>query len=58
MALAHLLEDIIIFSNYDALDKKLDLPAGATRAQVLVAMIGHIIEEVSIVGRYEKVNKK
>ncbi|HZY85648.1 MAG TPA: YbhB/YbcL family Raf kinase inhibitor-like protein, partial [Gemmataceae bacterium] len=35
-----------------ALDKLLDLPAGATKAQVVAAMEGHILASGQLVGRY------
>jgi Raf kinase inhibitor-like YbhB/YbcL family protein len=37
-----------------ALDKRLDLPAGATRAQVDRAMRGHIVAEADVMGRYRR----
>ncbi|HSX37262.1 MAG TPA: YbhB/YbcL family Raf kinase inhibitor-like protein [Chlamydiales bacterium] len=37
-----------------ALDKMLDLHAGATKSHVEGAMKGHIIDECSLMGRYEK----
>lgn len=37
-----------------ALDKKLDLPEGATKKEVEKAMQGHIIAETQLMGRYEK----
>ncbi len=39
-----------------ALDKKLDLPRGATKKQVEEAMQGHVITKTELIGRYEKVN--
>jgi Raf kinase inhibitor-like YbhB/YbcL family protein len=35
-----------------ALDTKLDLPAGATRQQVLDAIKGHVVAEAQLMGRY------
>lgn len=40
-----------------ALDTMLDLPAGATKAQVLAAMDGHILETAELVGRYDRAPK-
>ena len=37
-----------------ALDKMLDLPAGATKKEVEKAMHGHIIAQTQLMGRYEK----
>jgi Raf kinase inhibitor-like YbhB/YbcL family protein len=37
-----------------ALDAPLDLPAGATKAQLLEAMKGHIIGQGEIIGTYER----
>ena len=37
-----------------ALDKELDLPAGATKPQLLEAMKGHILAEGQLVGRYSR----
>ena len=37
-----------------ALDGPLPLPAGATAAQVRDAMVGHILEEAELVGRYQR----
>jgi len=37
-----------------ALDKKIDLEAGATKAELLKAMEGHILAEGQIMGRYER----
>jgi Raf kinase inhibitor-like YbhB/YbcL family protein len=42
-----------IFHLY-ALDSKLDLPPGATRAQLDKAMQGHELEECSAMGKYAK----
>jgi Raf kinase inhibitor-like YbhB/YbcL family protein len=35
-----------------ALDTALDLPAGATRAQLLAALKGHVLSEGHLMGRY------
>lgn len=40
-----------------ALDTMLDLPAGATKAQVLQAMEGHVLETAELVGRYDRAPK-
>ena len=40
------------FFNLYALDRKLDLPAGATKAKLLSAMEGHILELVQLIGKY------
>jgi Raf kinase inhibitor-like YbhB/YbcL family protein len=37
-----------------ALDAPLDLPAGATRGQVLAAMKGHVLAEGQLMGRYAR----
>lgn len=37
-----------------ALDTTLDLPAGASKAQVLFAIEGHVLEEAELVGTYKK----
>lgn len=37
-----------------ALDSKLELPPGATKAEVEQAMAGHILEEASLMGIYER----
>jgi Raf kinase inhibitor-like YbhB/YbcL family protein len=37
-----------------ALDKKLDLKGGRTRAQVERAMRGHILDEAELMGRYRR----
>ena len=37
-----------------ALDKRLGLPAGATRAQLDRAMRGHIVAEADVMGRYRR----
>jgi Raf kinase inhibitor-like YbhB/YbcL family protein len=42
-----------IFKLY-ALDTMLDLRAGATKAQVLTAMEGHILETAELIGRYDR----
>lgn len=41
------------FSLY-ALDTMLDLPAGASKQQVLDAMHGHIIEQTTLIGNYQR----
>lgn len=41
------------FSLY-ALDTMLDLPAGATKEQLLSAMHGHILEKTTLIGTYKK----
>ncbi len=38
-----------------ALDMELDLPEGATKAEVEKAMVGHILAEAKLMGRYERV---
>lgn len=40
-----------------ALDCALDLPDGATKAEVEHAMNGHIIEKTELIGKYNKKNK-
>ena len=42
-----------VFTLY-ALDAMLDLPAGATKQEVLDAMQGHILAEGSLMGRYQR----
>lgn len=37
-----------------ALDTKLELPEGATKAEVEKAMKGHILDETHLMGRYER----
>ncbi|MHB2153543.1 YbhB/YbcL family Raf kinase inhibitor-like protein [Calditrichota bacterium GD2] len=37
-----------------ALDDKLDLPPGATKAQLLQAMNGHIVGEAQLMGKYSR----
>jgi Raf kinase inhibitor-like YbhB/YbcL family protein len=37
-----------------ALDRKLDLPANATKQQLLDAMKGHVLAEAELVGTYER----
>jgi Raf kinase inhibitor-like YbhB/YbcL family protein len=37
-----------------ALDVMLDLPAGATKEQLLAAMKGHIVAEGQLMGRYQR----
>jgi Raf kinase inhibitor-like YbhB/YbcL family protein len=37
-----------------ALDTKLGLESGATKAQVLVSMDGHILAEAELMGRYQR----
>jgi len=37
-----------------ALDKKIDLEAGATKEELLKAMEGHILAEGQLMGRYER----
>ncbi len=39
-----------------ALDKKLSLQEGASKKEVEEAMKGHILEEIELMGRYEKTN--
>jgi phosphatidylethanolamine-binding protein (PEBP) family uncharacterized protein len=43
-----------VFEFY-ALDTKLDLPAGATRAQLMAAMDGHVVGKAAYVGRFHAV---
>ncbi|MFP3912401.1 MAG: YbhB/YbcL family Raf kinase inhibitor-like protein [Desulfobacteraceae bacterium] len=38
-----------------ALDTKLELPEGATKAEVEKAMSGHILDETHLMGRYERI---
>lgn len=40
-----------------ALDTMLDLPAGATKQQILKAMHGHLIEEATLLGTYQRKGK-
>ncbi len=40
-----------------ALDAELDLPEGATKAEVEKAMKNHIIAEAKLIGRYERMKK-
>ena len=40
-----------------ALDTILDLPAGATKEQLLKAMHGHILEQTTLIGTYKKQSK-
>ena len=37
-----------------ALDTKLDLPAGATKNQLLAAMKGHALAEGQLMGKYQR----
>lgn len=37
-----------------ALDATLDLPAGATKADIETAMAGHIIAQTELIGRYQR----
>jgi len=37
-----------------ALDRKLDLPAGATKGQLESAMRGHILAQAELVGLYQQ----
>ncbi len=37
-----------------ALDQKLDLPAGSTKAQLEKAMKGHVVAEAQLMGRYNR----
>jgi len=37
-----------------ALDKKMDIPAGSTKARLLKAMEGHILAEGELMGRYKR----
>jgi Raf kinase inhibitor-like YbhB/YbcL family protein len=37
-----------------ALDQKLDLPPGSTKAELKAAMKGHIVDEAQLVGRYDR----
>ena len=41
------------FFHLYALDRELEMPAGATRAELERAMQGHIIEQAALMGRYE-----
>ena len=40
-----------------ALDKKLHLKEGATKSEVEKAMIGHILVEAELIGKYERIKK-
>ncbi|HEY4518644.1 MAG TPA: YbhB/YbcL family Raf kinase inhibitor-like protein [Candidatus Paceibacterota bacterium] len=40
-----------------ALDAMLDLSAGASRAEIESAMAGHVLEQASLLGRYERQTK-
>ena len=40
-----------------ALDAKLDVKPGVTKAELVKAMQGHILEKVTLVGRYKRVKK-
>ena len=40
-----------------ALDTKLDLPQGATRAEVERAMSGHVLDVAELMGRYAAANE-
>jgi Raf kinase inhibitor-like YbhB/YbcL family protein len=42
-----------VFTLY-ALDTKLDLPAGASKMQVVAASEGHVLGEAQLIGRYER----
>jgi Raf kinase inhibitor-like YbhB/YbcL family protein len=37
-----------------ALDQKLDVPAGTTKAQVLAACKGHVLAEAELMGKYQR----
>ena len=37
-----------------ALDTMLDLPVGAAKAQVEAAMVGHILAEAQLMGKYKR----
>jgi Raf kinase inhibitor-like YbhB/YbcL family protein len=37
-----------------AIDKKLNLPEGATKEEILKAMEGHILAQCELIGRFEK----
>ena len=37
-----------------ALDSELDLPLGATKAELETAMKGHILEQAELIGLYQK----
>ena len=39
-----------------ALDKMLELDAGATKGQLLTAMEGHIVGQVQLIGKYKKIH--
>jgi Raf kinase inhibitor-like YbhB/YbcL family protein len=39
-----------------ALDTQLDLPEGVSKAEVLYAMEGHVLESTTLMGRYERVS--
>ncbi len=42
------------FFKFYALNQKLDLPAGATKNQVLAAMKDHVLATVELIGRYQR----
>jgi len=42
------------FFMLSALDTPLNLPAGATRAEVLAAMKGHVLAEAKLMGTYQR----
>lgn len=44
-------DQVLVFTLF-AVDRKLDLPPGASQDDVKAAMEGHIIEQTSLVGRY------
>jgi Raf kinase inhibitor-like YbhB/YbcL family protein len=37
-----------------ALDQALDLPAGASKQQVLAAMEDHVLDKAEVMGRYQR----
>jgi len=41
-----------------ALDSKLDLPEGSTKAEVEAAMKGHIMANAELIGRYNKIENR
>ena len=41
-----------------ALDQKLDLPVGASKADVEVKMAGHILEMSELMGRYDRIGRQ
>ncbi|HLO89458.1 MAG TPA: YbhB/YbcL family Raf kinase inhibitor-like protein [Nostocaceae cyanobacterium] len=42
------------FFHLYALDKKLNLPSGASKSQILTAMDGHVLAKGELIGRYQR----